>query len=41
MDSHLEEFRKESSLDLAGHITRSGGEIVKRSGSQANQAGIF
>ena len=28
MDSHLEEFRKESSLDLARNITQSGGEIV-------------
>ena len=41
MDSHLEEFRKEYSLDLARHITQSGGEIVKGFRSQANQAGIF
>ena len=34
-------FRKESSLDLARHVTQSGGEVVKSFRSQANQAGIF
>jgi hypothetical protein len=37
----MKSTRKESSLDLARHVTQSGGEIVKSFGSGANRVGIF